>query len=151
MSKAALKTYRKEIGDAWLPLAGRHRLTSHEYQLVATWFSDGTPLHLILKAIRDVAKRAKEQNLTVYSLGVIRADLVKRQRQDARVHVGSQRKHTQVDWRIHFSECLQDLGDMEKDESKFELLKSLFTDLPGLTKDEAEARLQRIYNPERQQ
>lgn len=148
MSKAALKLYRREIGDAWLPHVGRRRLTPHEYKLVEGWFNEGIPLHLILRAINDAAERARSSSNTIYSLGVIRADLVKQQRQWASVSVGLHSQQPAVDWRARYREDLEDIIEMEIDQSKIEPLRALLNDLLSLSKPDAESRLRAIYNEE---
>jgi hypothetical protein len=133
-SKQALKQYRKAISDVWLPLVGRDRLTSYEYDLTAEWFAEGVEAALVVRAIRQVAGR----ETTVYSLGVIRADLVKLQRDQGRMQVGG---HTKVpDWKTRWLEDLPIIIEGESNERRAALFQQLLNELPNLAYDQAKAR-----------
>ncbi|MGA9768753.1 MAG: hypothetical protein WBV94_06925 [Blastocatellia bacterium] len=132
--KAELKQYRAAIAAAWLPVVGRDRLTSYEFDLVAGWFTDGLEAALILRAIRQVAGRGT----TVYSLGVIRADLVSLQREQARAHVGAHKK--EPDWKTRWRADLEILIEGETNERRAAHYQQLLEDLPTLAYDQAKAR-----------
>lgn len=139
-----LKAYRKAISEAWLPVVGRKKLKSAEYERIEEWFTAGTPLDLVLRAIRQCAERARSKRITISSLGVIRADIEQLRRRQASMRVGGNVPKARESWRESW---LRDLPlfieEMEftgKTEAA-EYLKQLQSDLPGLDEDQARARL----------
>jgi hypothetical protein len=133
-NKQALKAYRRAISKAWLSIVGRERLTSYEYDLIADWYTTGLEAALVLRAIKLVAERGT----VVYSLGVIRADLVKLQREHARTQVGAHTK--EPDWKTRWREDLEILIEGESNERRAALFQQLLDDLSGLAYDQAKAR-----------
>jgi hypothetical protein len=134
-TQSALKQYRKTISEAWLPLVGRDRLTSYEYDLTGDWFTIGIEVSLVLRAIRQVAGRGT----TVFSLGVIRADLVKLQKEQSYTKVGAHKKN-EPDWKVRWREDLPLIIEAEANERRAALFQLLLDDLSGLTYDQAKAR-----------
>jgi hypothetical protein len=142
--KGTAKVFRSAIKEAWLPVVGRTSLTSSEYELIDEWLKGGVALNLILRAIRQCAKRAQEKGITIVSLGVIRADLAQFQSKQAAVQVGAHREKKTEQWRESwlrdFPELIEEYEFMGKIDA-VELLKRLQADLPTLTENQARARL----------
>jgi hypothetical protein len=132
-TKQALRAYRKAIAAAWLPLVGRDRLSSYEYDLIADWYTAGVEASTVLRAIRQVAERGA----TVYSLGVIRADLVKLQKELSHAQVGARKE---ADWKTRWREDLPLIIEGEPNERRAALFQRLLDDLSNLTYDQAKAR-----------
>jgi hypothetical protein len=142
VSKASLKSYRKEVGDAWLPLVGRRRLTSHEYKFIQQLFESSIQPDLVLKAIKRCFDRARRAGNTLYSLGVIKNDLETIMAQKSQANVGAGR-HDPNAWRGQWRRDLEDLIGMV-DEPFLGEYKALLADLDSLSADEAFACWQAI-------
>jgi hypothetical protein len=135
----SLKNYRNAIRQAWLPLVGRNQLTSSEYAQTEQWFNESIPVQLILRAIASVAARS----VVVFSIGVIKADLVALQREQGRLQAGAHKEEImQDDWRNQWEQDLKALAE-EYPEISGDCF-DLMWDLPKLTEDEAKARWQEI-------
>jgi len=135
----SLKNYRSAIASAWLPLTGRKRLTSNEYALVAEWFDESIPVGVILRAIAAVAERGR----TVYSLGVIRADLELLRREQGRLQAGAHKEEImRDDWREQWE---KDLKALAKEYSELTGDCFIFIEkLPTMTEDQARARWKKL-------
>ncbi|MEK6323583.1 MAG: hypothetical protein AABN33_18235 [Acidobacteriota bacterium] len=85
MNKPALKKYREQIREAWLPLTGLKKLKSRDYRLVERWFDEGVDLKFVLRAIEEVKGNA------VYSLGYITGRVERLRREAQKSEVGGQK------------------------------------------------------------
>lgn len=138
------REYRNAIKEAWLPVVGRKRLSSAEYALISEWLDGEMALDLILRAIRQCAGRARAKGITLVSLGVIRADIVTLQRQQAGTRVGAHDTKKQAQWRDTWARDLPLLIEEHEfagNKDAVEMLKRLQADLPTLAEDQARARL----------
>lgn len=145
-SQSTLKEFRAAIKEVWLRVVGRSRLTSSEYDLIIEWFGKELPLSLILKAIQQVAERARRNKTTIYSLGVIRADLTALLKQQASSQVGGHKSKKESQWRAIWEEDLKELIEGENNPRRAALYTQLLEDLPGLAYDQAKARWHEAQN-----
>lgn len=136
-----LEQYRASIRQTWLPVVGRKKLTSHEYQLIEEWYCEGLPVSLVIQAITNCAGRARSLHITLHSLGVIRADLESLKAQRAKSQVGAQQLR---DWLARYTEDLTDLVYLADDETERAAYQALLNELPNLTEAEAHARWREI-------
>lgn len=141
-SKRALKLFRKAISDAWLPRVGRRRLSSAEYVLTEEWFNSHTSIDLIIRAIHICADRAQRNGSTIYSLGVIKADLETLKRQQSRSHVGAHL--TSTDWQQQWEFDLREIRETISDPASQALYDQLIDDLPNLTELQARERFRKL-------
>jgi hypothetical protein len=132
------------VRSAWLPVVGRGRITSHEYSLIKIWHEDRVPLDLILKAIR----RVEERGATIYSLGVIRADLVQLRRDRAKMEVGKHGGNEALDWRQQWEEDLNAIAALDTNPERRAMFSELVRDLIKLDLSEAQARYSEILSQE---
>ena len=134
-----LKEYRSKIREVWLPIVGRLKLTSFEYELIGRWHGEGIPVYTVLTAIRDCAARGS----TLHSIGVIRSDLARLGRQKARSGVGA---HVETDnqWREKYAEDLEECASMAADPEVAAMYRELAGQLLKLTKSEANERFKEI-------
>ena len=137
-----LKDYRAAIRLAWLPVVGRKQLRSHEYDMCQEWFDAQVPVGIVLRAIYQCARRAKAKGKTIYSLGVIRADIEALQRSSAQTHVGSQA--SAADWRADWDENLAGLAEGANNPELAAMCNELRRDLPTLNRAQADARWMEI-------
>lgn len=133
MSKQApsLKAYRAAIRAKWLPLVGRSRFTSYEYELTRAWYDQATPLSVILKAIDAVSGR----DAVVYSLGVLEADIEALLRKQGKLQAGAKTASEPGDWRDLWEEDLLGMAD-ENPDKKDDYLKFI-AELPNMSRDQA--------------
>lgn len=143
-NEITLKDYRAAIRDRWLKIVGRKKLKSHEYRQVEEWFEANLSLSVILTAIQDCAKRAREKNTTLFSLGVIKADIERVQRQIARMSAGAHVPKPSDAWRDTWRESLTDIIDLLGAAPEAEPYKQLLADLDSITLMEAERRFKEI-------
>jgi hypothetical protein len=138
-----LADYRSAIRSEWLPIVGRKRLTSFEYTLTEEWWKAGIPIGHMLRAIRDCKRRATG---TLYSIGVIRADLERIARDQAKLQVGNQQinKSQKTDWRADYLEALEDVASSCTDPELAATWRELIASLPGLDQSEADRRWKEI-------
>jgi hypothetical protein len=136
--------YRQAIREAWLPVVGRQQLKSAEYEHINEWLEQGIALDLILRAIRQCAERARAKRITLNSLGVIRADLMQLQRQQAAMHVGGHKQEAGEEWRTNWDEDLQSLADETSNPELAAVCNELRRDLPQLSRQQAEVRWREI-------
>jgi hypothetical protein len=140
--KHNLKSYRAAVRAAWLPLVDRKKLSSHEYELTAEWFNSDIPIRIVLRAIDQVKQRARSKGTPLYSLGIIKPDLITLGMQNARSQVGRTQVTTKSDWRASWATGLDDLAINVPDKAaKYRELKEA---LPSLTLEEAQERLSEI-------
>jgi hypothetical protein len=137
----SLQDYRTAIRHAWLPVVGRKQFGSYEYELARRWFEENIPLGLVLKAIQLVVDRAKKKNTTIYSLGVISADLQRLLRERAEIQAGAHPAAEEKEgWRERWSDDLYRIAD-ETDNPEFAAMcRELARDLGGLSEDQVEQR-----------
>lgn len=135
------RDYRAAIRVKWLPVVGRRELNRREYELTEEWFEAQLPLSLVLEAIGRVVKRAEESGKTIYSLGVITADIQALQRQRARMQVGGTPQPEQADWQTQWAEDLESMASETDDPELGAMYRELRAELPKLTRDEAKERL----------
>ena len=143
MSKAALKSYRSIIRDAWLPLVGRRKLTSPEYVYTEQLFNSSIEIDTVLWAIRRCAARALGANYTIYSLGVIKADIEVVMKEKSRMAIGAHKPDAADAWRIQWRRDVEDLISLV-DEPFCSAYQALLADLDSLSLDEAKERWQAI-------
>jgi hypothetical protein len=146
--QVTLRDYRAAIRKAWLPIVGRKKLSSAEYELTQEWFAALIPPNIVLKAIQQVAKRAKSTGTTIYSLGVIRSDLEQLRRELARSMVGGHVDQESADWREQWAEDLGILADEATNPEEAAIYGELLADLPKITLTQAKARwveIRRLY------
>jgi hypothetical protein len=135
-----LKQYRKQIGDAWLPVVRRRRLSSSEYVLTERWFDFEIPINIVLRAIRNCSERARRNGYPIFSLGVIKADIEALQSEQARMMVGAQSESKlNGDWRKSWEFDLWEMRELTTDSDVRVEIEQLIGDLPSL-KDERQAR-----------
>ena len=134
----SLRGYRTAIRLAWLPVVGRKRLKSREYDLCKQWYEESVPLSLILKAIKCVAGRG----VAVRSLGVITSDLQHLKREHAKAQVGAHTPST--DWKATYDECLAELAEGANNPEFAAIANELRRDLPTLDEAQAAARWMEI-------
>jgi hypothetical protein len=128
-----LAQYRKAIRAEWRQLVGRGRFSSCEYDLTDEWYKAGIPVSWVLRAIDQVRSR----KVTVYSLGVIKADLEGIKREQARLRIGEGKR---VCWLDSWRESFQYLADNGPEECA-EIARAALEDLPKMTnEDQAAAR-----------
>src|SRR5262245_17453085 len=132
-----LREYRKAIREAWLPIVGRKKLSSHEYLLTASWHLENIPLSCVLQAIEVTHKNSTKP---LYSLGVVRSALRHILRERARMHVGAPQDAEKGDWRKKWAEGLEDIASCEPDPERGAMWRELRDSLPGLTEEETEKR-----------
>lgn len=143
-SEFTLKDYRAAIRQDWLPIVGRQRLSSAEYEMIQKWFAALIPLNLVLKAIQQVAERAKRSGITIYSLGVIGADLEQLRRAKAAAFVGDHSGRGADHWRERWAEDLDILTEGATSPEEAAMYRELLGDLPRITLDQAKARWKEI-------
>jgi hypothetical protein len=141
-STAALKSYRRAISDAWLPIVGRRRLTATEYGYVKELFASRIEVETVLRAIRRCAARALGANYTIYSLGVIKSDLGVIMKENSRMRVGAGQPNPDA-WREQWRRDLTDLIGYVNDPFK-SAYQSLLADLDSLSLDGAMERWRAI-------
>lgn len=142
-----LTRYRKLVRDAWLSVVGRRFLKSHEYDFIKQLFNSQTPVEAVLRATQNCADRARKNGNTIYSLGVIKADLRTVMAKQADSNVGA---HTQ-DWRRQWADDLAVLVKEEDDRDFSDLYRGLLSELPTLTEAQAHTRWQEIQARMREQ
>lgn len=139
MAKAlsGLKRYNELIREAWLPLVGRKKLTSHESRLIKQWLGDDIPVEAVLKAIDQCARRARSNRTPLYSLGIVRGDLAGVLKQRAQMAIGEKAETT--GWRERMTADLEELKSLDPDRAG--IYEELQRALPGIaTEREAQAR-----------
>jgi len=136
-----LKAYRKAIGDVWLPITGRRRLTSYEYEFTKQLFDSQTSIEVVLKAIQTCADRARSNNKVLYSIGVITPDIEAMKKKKADSQVGAQ---SERDWRKQWADDLAILVEEETNPIFQKIYSRLLSDLPELTEDQAKQKWQMI-------
>jgi hypothetical protein len=150
MKEITLTQYRAAIRDAWSQIVGRRRFSSHEYLLTEEWFEAKIPVRWVLRAIDQVRSR----KATVYSLGVIKADLEGIQREQARLCVGGpgreRRDSDPQSWngggRQALGEGLEEMAARESIDPECRvMIMELIRDLEGLNHDQAWARFGEIH------
>jgi hypothetical protein len=138
-----LAEYRAAIRKAWLPIVGRQQLSSTEYELTQEWFTARVDLNLILRAIHLVKDRSRRGGITIYSLGVIRADLEQLGRTQAQANVG-QHSDRGDSWREVWAEDLQLIIEAASNPEEAAICRELHRDLHKITLDQAKARWREI-------
>ena len=138
-----LAAYRAEIREAWSKVVGRKTLSSAEYDLTGEWFAARVPLDFILQAIRQVSGRAAKTGTTVYSLGVILADLEAVKRKGIVSQVGADGNGPDG-WRSQWAEDLESLAGEETNPELAAQFRELIRQLPQLSKRQAQERFQEI-------
>lgn len=142
---ATINEYRKAIRDAWLPVVGRKKLSSHEYVYTAELYAARWPVQWVLEAIKRVVGRRR----AVHSLGVIKADLeaIKRERKALAVGVEHTRESRDKADRANgiwdreaFSEFLEEVALGTNDPECAAMARELMGQLAGLTHEQALAR-----------
>lgn len=138
----SLKDYRSAIRQVWLPVVGRKQLGSHEYEMARQWYDEDIPLSLVLKAIDQVVERAKRNKTTIYSLGVITADLQQLRREQAELQAGAHAPAQGEDkgWQQRCAENLYSIADETDDPEFAAMCRELARDLPGLTEGQFHSR-----------
>ena|SRR5689334_2608438 len=144
-TKAALKSYRRAISDAWLPIVGRRRLTSSEYAFTQQLFEKSIAVETVLKAIQMCAERARSNGNTIYSLGVIKSDLETIMKETSRMSVGAGRQADENAWREQWRRDLTDLIGYV-DEPFKSAYRSLLVELDSLSLEGAKGRWREIQN-----
>ncbi len=138
-----LAAYRAAIREAWSKVVGRKTLSSAEYDLTGEWFAARIPIDFVLQAIRQVSDRASRSGTTVFSLGVILADLtaIKRGQKISQVgaHAGDQ-----DGWRGRWAEDLESLAGEETNPETAAQYRELIRELPRLSKCQAQQRFQEM-------
>lgn len=131
-----ITAYRKQIRDAWLKVVGRRALKSAEYDFIKELFAAQTPVEVVLKAIQMCTGRARRAHKTIYSLGVIRADIRTIMAQKANSKVGAlvQEDGWRERWANDLRETIEDYPKLR------EPLEKLIADLPCIDRGEAESR-----------
>ena len=142
-NKQALADFRAAIREAWSGVVGRPKLSSSEYDLTQEWFDAGVPLEFILKAIHQASERARQNQRTIYSLGVIRADLVAIKRAQATLRIGL-RPNEEEGWRSKWAEDLESVAEDSANPEMAAECRELIRDLPGLSKTQAVERWREI-------
>jgi len=140
--KRAKRDYRTAIRLEWLKIVARKRFTSYEYKLIDSWFAKGVDTDVIVRAIRAAVERAKRRSLTVYSIGFVSADIVRIQRDRARMEVGG--GAVSNDWRSSWKSQLAEMLTETDNPEQHAMLNELKRDLPNLTKEAATARFKEI-------
>ena len=143
MSKAALKHYRKAIRDAWLPVVGRRKLTSPEYEFTEQLFKTSIEIETVVKAIQRCADRARRNGAAIYSLGVIKGDLEAVMKDKTGIHVGAAKSGDDNAWRETWRRDLTDVIE-EVDEPFRSAYQSLLADIGSISREDAQARWQAI-------
>lgn len=135
-----LKQYRTAIRLSWLKLVNRKQLKRYEFNLTAEWHAGGIPLVRVLKAIQAV----KDRGASVRSLGVIKPDLARLEREEASTQIGASSIGDADDWRTTWAEDLESLASDTPDPELAVLYRELRDQLPTLTKEEAMRRCMEI-------
>jgi len=134
--KRQLKLYRKQIGDAWLPIVGRRKLSPTEYKYTQELFDSSIEVDLVLRAIRRCVARARGTSYTIYSLGVIKRDLETIMRDKSKANVGGSSPDA---WRAQWQRDLEDLIGMV-DEPFRSAYQGLLGELNSLSREQAQSR-----------
>jgi hypothetical protein len=145
----ALKLYRKLIRDAWLPVVGRRKLTSYEYEYTQELFESSIEIETVLKAIKKCADRAKWSGTPIFSIGVIKGDLEAVMQEKSRTHVGATTPVDENAWREQWRRDLTDLISLVE-EPFLGAYKSLLADIDSLSREDAQSRWRAIQTLEKE-
>lgn len=141
--RVSLRFFRSVIRDAWLPIVGRRKLNSRDYEIISEFFETGYPIDAVLKAIKRCAERARHNGYTLYSLGVIRSDLEAVMRDKSKTQVGASKPADENAWRERWRRDLLDLISYVNDPYK-SAYQSLLAELDSLSLEQALERWQAI-------
>ena len=146
--KSAEQQYRSAIRAAWLGVAVmRKKLTTHETRLIADWCKQEIPVQFVVEAIRRTIDRAKAKRLPLYSLGIIRSDLLVVLKERARMHIGGRSPEPAEEWRSRWAAALEEVAEGERNPERASMYRELLGHLPTLTREDALRRYREIENP----
>ena len=139
--------YRETVRVAWLKEMGRTRLTSAEFAHIKNWHSEGVDVGLVLRAIERCVTRSRASGRTIWTIGVIQADINALRRQALHSWVGGHGENGSQDseeWRKEWRDRLQELADSATNPELAAMYRELRVDMVALYRDEFESRLKEI-------
>jgi hypothetical protein len=144
MANPSLAQYRKAIRDAWLKAMNRGSLKSAEYTWIKHWFKNGYDVGIVLRAISRCVKRSAESGRSIWTIGVIQADINALLKVQGRSLVGKHSECDGDDWRQSWRESLEELAEGSSNPEIAATYKELKAELVGLSREEAQKRYNEI-------
>ena len=144
MANPSLAQYRKAIRDAWLKAMNRGSLKTAEYAHIKHWFENGYDVAIVLRAISRCVERSASSGRSIWTIGVIQADINALLKVNMRTLVGKHSESDGDDWRESWREELLELAEGSSNPEIAAMYKELKAELVGLSREEAQKRFNEI-------